>query len=142
MVFFDKEGTLISYVEGDVTGVEIFSQGSTDTGGFSTAGLVARSWNFLAHEYEMINGQATDIRIYVDASSAFTASASNFIIDSFGVGNIGAQRSGGNYINKFNGYFYQYSLIQSSSQSTYRTQVRTNEGCAVNDCWAVEFNQY
>ena len=141
MVFFQKEDTFTSYIEGDVMGIEILSQATTDTGGFAQTGLESRSWQFISHEYEMINGKATDIRMYIDDSRALTASANNFLIDVDSPALLGGL-STGRSTRKFKGYYFDFSILQSSTQETYRTDVYDNEGCAVIDCWGVEFNQY
>ena len=141
MVFFQKEDTFLSYIEGDVMGVEILSQQITDTGGFAQTGLVTRQWQFISQEYELYNGASTDIRMFIDDQPMLTATANNFQLDAEGIALLGLQHDDG-FINKFHGYYFDVSIIQSSIQENYRTLVRTTEGCAAIDCWSVEFNQY
>ena len=74
--------------------------------------------------------------------AAATASVGNFLLDFSSQGFICIGRSNGVFGNRANGYLYDISVLQTSENETHRIQGRTAEGCAVNDCWDVEFNQY
>ena len=123
-------------------GLEIYSQDTTDTTGFTNAAMTAGLWQFLGTEVELFRGASTDIRVFLDDLAAATASVGNFLLDFSSQGFICIGRSNGVFGNRANGYLYDISVLQTSENETHRIQGRTAEGCAVNDCWDVEFNQY
>ena len=93
-----------------------------------------------AWEFEMWNGDSTIVAFYVGTSLIDAVSINNFGVDKIiNEGYIGIEQTDTGFTNRWNGYFYDFSIKQGSNGSSLRDSHSLQDS---NNFWTSPFNQY
>ena len=91
-------------------------------------------------EFEMQNGDTTEVRFFVGISSIGAVSINNFGIDKvINQGYLGIEKTNTGFLNRWNGYFYDFSIKQGSNGSSLRDSHSLQDS---NNFWVSSFNKY
>jgi hypothetical protein len=107
------------------------------------SGMTASLWYFVTYEVSLNGGYMTDINFYIDDGAAASVTIANFAIDlSANDAYFGAQWDGAAYSNRWNGYFFNFFIIQGAGNSAlYRTNnFATGCGEIAEGCWVADYN--
>ena len=102
--------------------------------------MVQGNWYMPSTEFEMVNGDSTDIRFYLGSTLLDSKTVTNFGIDSANnAGYIGIEKTESGFRNAWNGFFCSFNFSNNPDGMTLRDTQALYDSSSV---WTAAFNQY
>ena len=144
-LFHKVEHSLVG-AENDVMFAKVLSQALVDNSAEVSTGQASGGgdWGLISYEFEMVNGDQTEIRFWYGLTLTGKITVNNFAIDvGANTAYVGIQRTGsGGFVNRFYGYVYCFAGKQGDDGQPARDILSNADTHDQSTMWTVQFHQY